>query len=264
MNSQITGAIVRKLTQKALNELEIILPEKDKQVYICNTFDKIQEINYFKRKQIEELEELIKSQFFEMFGSIKENKFNYKKVKFADICSNIGDGLHGTPKYDENGKYPFINGNNFIDNKITITKATKFVNEEQFKQYYIPLTDNTIFLSINGTLGKTAFYNNEQIILGKSACYFNLKENINKNYIYGLMNTDEFLEFLENSSTKSTIKNVGLKALREYFVILPPIELQNQFAQTVKLIDKQKFEIQKSLQEVQNLQESLMNKYFGG
>ena len=52
LNSQITGAIVRKLTQKALNELEIVLPEKDKQVYICNTFDKIQEIIYFKRKQI--------------------------------------------------------------------------------------------------------------------------------------------------------------------------------------------------------------------
>ena len=100
-------------------------------------------------------------------------------------------------------------------------------------------------------------------MLGKSACYCNLKSSVNKVFVYGVMKSDAFAEFLDNSSTKSTIKNVGLKAMREYKLILPPTELQEQFAAFVKQTDKSKVVIQKSLDEMQLLFDSLMQKYFG-
>ena len=177
-----------------------------------------------------------------------------------DICDGIGDGLHGTPLYDENGKFPFINGNNLIDGKIVITTATKFIGLEEYKKYYIEISNNAIFISINGTLGKLAYYNSEKLSLGKSACYCNLKYNVNKIFVYTLMKSDEFKSFLDQSSTKSTIKNVGLKAMREFQTILPPLPLQQKFADIVTQIEQQKAGVQTALDDAEMLYNSLMQK----
>ena len=108
-----------------------------------------------------------------------------------------------------------------------------------------------------------AFYNGEQIMLGKSVCYCNLKLNVNKIFVYAVMKSVAFAEFLDNSSTKSTIKNVGLKAMREFKLILPPLELQEKFATFVKQTDKSKLAIQKSIDKLETLKKSLMQQYFG-
>ena len=100
-------------------------------------------------------------------------------------------------------------------------------------------------------------------MLGKSACYCNLKQSVNKVFVYGVMKSDAFAEFLDKSSTKSTIKNVGLKAMREYKLILPPTELQEQFAVFVEQTDKSKLAIQKSLEQMEILKKALMQQYFG-
>lgn len=93
------------------------------------------------------------------------------------------------------------------------------------------MTKQTILLSINGTLGKVAIYNEEPVVLGKSACYCTLKPILLPKFVYGLMCSSPFQQFLEDNSSKSTIKNVGLKAIRSYRIICPPIEIQNTFAQ---------------------------------
>lgn len=198
-----------------------------------------------------------------MFGDPVKNSMGWLSRPLNDVCDGIGDGLHGTPEYDDNGDYPFINGNNLIDGKIVITPATKMVSEETYTKHLIDISSNAILISINGTLGKLAFYNGERVMLGKSACYCNLKANINKAFVYGVMKSDAFAEFLDNSSTKSTIKNVGLKAMREYKLILPPTELQEQFASFVEQTDKSKLAVQQSITELEELKKSLMQKYFG-
>ena len=176
-----------------------------------------------------------------MFGDPVKNDVGWESKPLNDVCTGIGDGLHGTPEYDEGGEYPFINGNNLIDGEIIITPATKMVAAKTYEKHFIDISTNAILISINGTLGKLAFYNGEKVMLGKSACYCNLKQDINKVFVYGVMKSDAFAEFLENSSTKSTIKNVGLKAMREFRLILPPFELQEQFAAFVKQTDKSKY-----------------------
>lgn len=100
-------------------------------------------------------------------------------------------------------------------------------------------------------------------MLGKSACYCNLKPEINREFVYGVMKTDAFAGFLESNATASTIKNVALKAIRGFKLILPPEELQNQFADFVHQVDKLKFTTQKSLEKTQLLFNSLMQQYFG-
>ena len=171
-----------------------------------------------------------------------------------EICTQIGDGLHGTPQYAENGQYPFINGNNLSDGKIVITPSTKFVDIAEFRRLFIDLSSNTILLSINGTLGKLAFYHGEEVVFGKSACYCDFISEINKIFMFCLMNTASFQNFLEESATKSTIKNVGLKAIRDFRVILPPLELQNEFAAFIEQLDKSKVIYNKTYNVVEKLQ----------
>ena len=99
---------------------------------------------------------------------------NWCWVRLEQITSILGDGIHGTPEYDLSGEYNFINGNNLNNGKLDIKDETKRVNDVEYKKYKKVLDDTTVLVSINGTIGNVAFYNHEKVVLGKSACYFNL------------------------------------------------------------------------------------------
>lgn len=258
-----TGSTRLSLKLNKIKDIDIAIPSLDEQKKIVSTMGFISDIISWRKKQIEQLDILLKSRFIEMFGDINVNSKQWPTAKMQDLCFGIGDGLHGTPIYTDNGEYPFVNGNNLIDGQITITESTKYVDKVEYDKYFIELNSNAILLSINGTLGKLAFYRNEKIILGKSACYFNLKPIINKFFIFSLMRTSSFAKYLEDNSSQSTIKNVGLKALRNYNCIVPPISLQNQFASFLQQVDKSKLAVQQSLDELETLKKSLMQQYFG-
>lgn len=161
----------------------------------------------------------------------------WKKYKLSDITSKLGDGLHGTPKYDNDGEYYFINGNNLENGKIVIKPDTKRVSFTEYQKYKKELNNNTILLSINGTLGNIGYYNNEKVILGKSACYFNLKDGFSKDYVRYIMSTKSFKLFLENFATGATIKNVSLDAMRNFEFYAPLRDLQDKIAKILSNYD---------------------------
>ena len=211
-NKAVMGATLNKAT---LATIKIQLHEYDNQLEIVNMLNRVSSSIDFRKQQLTKLDELIKARFVEMFGDPLNNEKNWNTSTLAEMCDGIGDGLHGTPEYDESGEYPFINGNNLIDGAIRVNALTKRVNKATYEKHYIEISQNAILLSINGTLGKIAFFNGEQVMLGKSACYCNLKVEVNRIFVYNIMKTDAFARYLEDNSTKSTIKNDGLKAIRE-------------------------------------------------
>ena len=148
--------------------------------------------------------------------------------KLEDITKIIGDGLHGTPEYDFNGEYFFVNGNNLHKRKILIKEETKRVSILEYEKYRKPLDDTTVLISINGTIGNVAIYNGEKIMLGKSACYINLCQQINKQYICSILESNFFLKYAIESATGSTIKNVPLRAINEFLLPLPPLAEQQR------------------------------------
>ena len=97
----------------------------------------------------------------------------------------IGDGIHSTPVYDEAGKIHFVNGNNIGKDFIEFKENTNTINDSEYSHYKEPLmTENTILITLNGaTYGKTSFYHNEKILLGKSAGYITLKNGENREYV---------------------------------------------------------------------------------
>ncbi len=177
---------------------------------------------------------------------------SWRKTTLMQITYTIGDGLHGTPTYDDEGNFFFINGNNFIDGHIEIKVDTKRVNEQEYEKYRTDLSEeNTVFLSINGTLGRTAFYNGEPIILGKSACYVNTLPILEKCFLRYFFHTLEFINYANERATGSTIKNLGLKAIREKSILLPSIHEQKEI---VRILD----EIFAKEQQAQSVVESVL------
>lgn len=153
---------------------------------------------------------------------------SWKWVRLRDIISVLGDGIHGTPVFDDTGDYYFINGNNLMKGSIVFKADTKKVPLSEYKKYKKPLDENTILISINGTIGNYAFYSGEPVILGKSACYFSVLSGVNKEFIRLLLNTKFFMDYAVNEATQTTIKNVSLKAMRMFPVPLPPLAEQNR------------------------------------
>ncbi len=161
----------------------------------------------------------------------------WKKVRLGDVVSILGDGLHGTPKYDANGEYYFINGNNLHNGQIKLKSDTKRVSYDEYLKYRKNLNNRTILVSINGTIGNIAVYNNEKCILGKSACYFNVNEEISKQFIRYIVASNIFQTYLIQYANGTTIKNVSLKAMREFEFDLPPLAEQKRIAGILGSLD---------------------------
>lgn len=155
-------------------------------------------------------------------------------VRLENIVSVLGDGLHGTPEYADNGDYFFVNGNNLSDGEIEIKKNTKRVSQSEYDKYKKELNSRTVFVSINGTIGNLAFYNNEKIILGKSACYFNLLDEVDKFYIGILIRSPYFLDYVRMVASRTTISNVSLKSMRQLMIPLPPLAEQERIVKRVE------------------------------
>lgn len=153
---------------------------------------------------------------------------SWKWARLSEIISVLGDGIHGTSTFDERGDYFFINGNNLAEGRIVFKADTKKVSFDEYEKHKKPLDENTILISINGTIGNYAFYVGEPIILGKSACYFSVLTGIDKEYIRYLINTKFFMDYAVKEATKTTIKNVSLKAMRMLPVPLPPLAEQKR------------------------------------
>jgi type I restriction enzyme S subunit len=160
--------------------------------------------------------------------------WNKKALKY--LCHRIGDGLHGTPEYVEEGEIYFINGNNLKNGKIEITSDTKKVSSDVYETNYIGLDSNSLLLSINGTLGSMAFYNNENIMLGKSAAYLNFKTGINRFYYY-YFQLENVQNCFYNLATGSTIKNLGLKSIQDFEVPIPDDREWKKIAKVLSDLD---------------------------
>lgn len=198
-------------------------------------------------------------------GELPEG-WKWKTLK--EITSLLGDGLHGTPRYSEKGEFFFINGNNLSDGKIVFKDSTKRVDINEYQKHKKELNDTTILVSINGTLGNTAFFNGEKVILGKSACYFNLYPLANKHYIRYIITSQRFINYAEETATGSTIPNVSLKAMREFTVPIPSIDEQIRIVQEIEsrliVADKTDKIISDSLNRVESLRQSILKRAFQG
>lgn len=182
--------------------------------------------------------------------------------KFSEGVSEIGDGLHGTPIYCEDGNVYFINGNNLVDGKIVISAETKKVNESQQSIVDKSLDDTTILMSINGTIGNLAYYSGERLMLGKSAAYIKVSE-FDKRFVYAYLQAPFAQGYFMDSLTGTTIKNLGLKAIREMIMFIPQdVNEQKRIGKFFDCLDHLITLRQRELDGLKELKQGMLQKMF--
>ncbi|PIA85089.1 EcoKI restriction-modification system protein HsdS [Streptococcus parauberis] len=222
-----------------LNVFTISVPVSDEQQKIGSFFKQLDKTIALHQRKLDLLKEQKKGYLQKMFpkngAKVPELRFegfadDWEQRKLSEGTSKIGDGLHGTPNYSDNGDVFFINGNNLVNGKIVITKETKLVTESNQSKDDKLLNTDTILMSINGTIGNLAWYNNERVMLGKSAAYLTVS-NFDKKFIFSYLQTSTIKNYFLNNLTGTTIKNLGLKTIRDTTLFVPTLEEQQQIGE---------------------------------
>lgn len=192
----------------------------------------------------------------------KEFDEDWTLTTLNQLSTKIGDGIHATPKYDESGTIPFINGNNLVNGRIAINENTKRISSEEFQKYNQILSDRTLFLSINGTIGNLAFYKNEKVLLGKSVCFINLKNDLDKKFIYLLLQSPQLTKTLNSELTGTTIKNLSLATVRNSEFYCPIEAEQTKIASFLSAVDEKISQLTQKHELLSQYKQGMMQKLF--
>ena len=195
-----------------------------------------------------------------LFGKEIEIPEEWEVKKLNEITNKIGDGIHSTPEYVEHSEYYFINGNNLINGKITYFENTKNVSKEEFLKYELKLNENTILLSINGTIGNVAFYNKEKIILGKSASYIICNDKLNTLFLFYQLQSNLTKKYFSTQLTGTTISNLSLSSIRNMIFHLPLFPEQQKIASILSNINNLIESTRQVIENSKSLKTGLMQK----
>ena len=257
-----------------LKTLEILLPPLDIQRRIADTLDKVTELITLRKTQLEKLDELVKARFVEMFGDPVTNPMDWKKITVEQainqkIIDKPLDGNHGgkhpkTSDYVPSG-IPFIMANNLVDGSVDLINCA-FISKKQADSLDKGFAkDGDVLITHKGTIGKTAILHCQYpyVMLTPQVTYYRPIDGIIPEYLKAYFDTDYFQGIIGNiASIGSTRAYIGITAQQELPIVVPPIELQNQFAAFVEQTDKSKSITQQSLDALETLKKSLMQEYF--
>lgn len=266
---------VTNLHLEEIRELVVPIPTKEEQEKIASILSTVDEQIDNTEKLIQKNQELKKGLMQQLLTKgIGHTKFKkteigeipegWEIIELINLSKKIGDGLHGTPVYNENGEYYFINGNNLVNGKIIFADETKMVDKKEYEKYKKKLNENTILISLNGTIGNLAFYNFEKIVLGKSSGYITLKDNISKNYVFYILNSERVKQYFIKELTGSTIKNLSLNTLRKTKFPIPSLLEQEKIALILSSVDEKIEQYQNKKEKLEVLKKGLMQKLLTG
>ena len=254
------GGVQLNLSKKEILNAPIILPTIEEQKILVNLFKTIESFIYLRKKELLNLNSLNKSLFTKYSIGEKESIANLCYVK-----ARIGWQGLTKKEYLSNGEYYLITGVDFKNEKIDF-KNCFYVTKERYNQdENIKVKINDILLTKDGTIGKVAIVDKLEKPATLNSGVFVLRpkvNNLNVTYLMHSLISEDFKKFIDDIKIGATVPHLNQAALLKYKLILPPIELQNKFAERIEKIEKLKFEIEKSIEIAQNLYDSLISKYF--
>ena len=259
----ITGTTRKKLTRAGMEKITLSIPTLSIQNKITNNLEKIENFIFLRKNQLNFLNELNKSLFTTMFGDpLSNDKKEWNFFKIKDIGKIISGSTPSTniPEY-WNGEYLWITPAELNDDSFIINSTNRKLTYLGVKASSLTeLPIGTVLLSSRAPIGKVAIVG-ENMFCNQGFKNIIPNEKINSIYLYYLFKEKkEYLNFLGRGAT---FKELSKEIVETISIKVPPIELQNKFAERIEKIEKLKFEIEKSIEIAQNLYDSLISKYFG-
>ena len=266
LEKYFTGATIPHIYFRDYKNEQFNLDSLDKQAEIIEILRKAESIILKRRKELAELDNLIKARFVEMFGDVIQNDKDWEQYTFSDITtSRLGKMLDAKQQTGEYA-YPYLANFNVQWFRIEIENLNKMDFNEADRQEF-ELRDGDLLVCEGGEIGRCAVWHNEI-----QPCYFQKalhRVRCNQRIVlpdymaWWFKYNCDHKGFVAIEGAKATISHLPGAKLKALKVTVPPIDLQTQFVAFLEQVDKSKVVVQKALDEAQTLFDSLMQQYFG-
>lgn len=226
--------------------------------------DKLERIIAERKQQLGKLDSFVKARFMEVFGDMILNPNSWEKKSLGSVC-DVRDGTHDSPQYYKEG-YPLVTSKNVTSGKIDFADCG-LICEEDYKKINERSKVDTgdILMPMIGTVGKPVVVDIDVEFAIKNMALIKFYEDtqVTNIFVKALFQSDYFDRQIISKVRGGTQKFIALGDIRKLEICLPPLKIQNQFAAFVHQVDQSKATIQKSLDKLQLLFDSLMQQYFG-
>jgi type I restriction enzyme S subunit len=263
-NKAVMGVTLNKAT---ISNIEIPLLPLEIQKKIAKTLDTAADLLAMRKKQLAELDNLIKSTFYDMFGDPVINDKGWEIKRMGEVCSKITDGKHGDCEDEAASEYYFVSAKDIENGTIKYDKARQITQadfEDTNKRTKLSAGD-IVVVNTGATIGKTAIVTDNdrtyRTTFQKSVGIIRvISTDLSNLYLQYYIIIDR--ENIYNSASGSAQKNWLLSQMRNYLILVPPLKLQNRFTDIALRIEEQKALVKKAIEETQYLLDSLMSEYF--
>lgn len=259
-NNVISGSAQPQITRQGLDKVYLNIGNHDEQVEIIERLKRIENLICLRKKELQCFDNLIKARFAELFGDLKSNSKGWQIVGFkecADIDTNM---LHDFEGYED---YPHIGIDSIEKETGRLVGYRTIAEDGVISGKYLFTPAHIIYSKIRPNLNKVAMPDFEGLC-SADAYPILVKEGIcNREYFGYTLRSKYFLDYILAFSNRTNLPKVNKNQVEGFTLPLPPIEIQEQFADFVHQVDKSKVIVQKALDEIQTLFDSLMQEYFG-
>ena len=265
------GVAQKNLSTDWLKKVEITYPSVEQQKLITSTLNLIERLICCRKEQNKKLNELVKSRFNEMFGDPVLNEMGWEKHRLSKLTLKIGSGATprgGRESYVNEG-IALIRSMNVYDGKFIFKDLAYLTNVQAEKLNNVIVESDDILLNITGASVSRCCIVPQIILPARVNQHVSIirckKHLLSPIFLNQLLITSEFKSLLQKigESSGATRQAITKNQIEELTIPLPPLSLQNEFADFVAQVDKSQLAIQKSLEELETLKKSLMQEYFG-
>jgi len=263
------GIAQKNMSTEWLKRYEIPFFSIEEQQKIATVLDKVSELITLRKKQLEKLDELVKSRFVEMFGDTVINSFNWEEHFLDEYIEFLTSGSRGWAQFfvDEENEL-FITIKNVKNNHISLD-SIQYINAPDNKEAQrTKVKTGDLLISITADLGRTGVVDEK---IAARGAYINQhlslvrldQKKVNPLYVSHFLETDGGKKQFESKNQNGVKAGLNFDAIRSLKILVPPLEKQNEYLDFVQQVDKQKSSIQQSLEKLEVLKKALMQEYFG-
>ena len=275
LRKQAIGGVIKYIKLENLTEALIPLPDIKIQKHIVFNLSKAKGLIDKRTEQIGELDTLIKARFVEMFGDPIKNPMGWKVKKLGELSIQINSG--NTPKggeqvYVDKG-IAFFRSQNVWKNRLEMDDIAyidetmhKSMSRSSLKHGDILMTKTGRINTENSSLGRAALYlgEDDKANVNGHVYFIRLKPNINNRFILRILVSNEYRDHIRSVCVGGIDKRqLNKNHIEDFPIICPPEDMVDEYVAFSDQVDKLKVEVQKSLDELQTLFNSLMQQYFG-
>lgn len=259
INTYATGSVRDNLKLAELKKIPVKLPPLDEQRKIAAVLDKVSELTAKRRRQLDKLDELVKSRFVEMFGDLRKNPMGWR-IKTFDEFAKIDGNM--TTDYEKYADYPHI-GIDSIEKNTGELQGYRTVREDGvISGKYIFTPKHIIYSKIRPNLNKVALPDFDGLCSADAYPILPNEKNCDRVFLAFAMRSEYFLDYILQFSSRTNLPKVNRKEIAGFHMPLPPLELQKQFATFFYKSDKIKLVIKKNIKKLGILKKALMQEYF--